>query len=294
MKGVRLLLCRGSFLAVLLGLAGCGRSAVPERAPEEPVHPAAAPAEPGAPATPALRPIVDAGEAQLFGAVAGGRWLPADSAAPMIREGTTYQLYTLTRRLGEQQSGAAGPPAETCTNPTVEITGVQQAQEDIIAVGGEWNALPRVPSRQSTEQHEYHQVLAQWLQARGIADPTVNLTQLLRVDLEGDGAEEVLIAANLLRGAGTSALAGDYSVVLLRRVVGGEVQTLPLAHEYYPDGCIAVCAPAARRIAAVLDLSGDGVMEVVLAWQDYEGRGKTIYRVEDTRVEEVLSWVCAP
>jgi hypothetical protein len=204
-----------------------------------------------------------------------------------------YGLYTLTRRLGESRGGKARPLSEPCSNPSVDIVDVPQVDADVIAVGANWDALPRTPAVHSTRQRAYRDLVAMWLRAKGIADPVVNITQLLRIDLEGDDTDEVLIAANLIRGAGTSARAGDYSVVLLRKIMKGEVQTIPLVEEYYFTGCIGECAPAVHRIAALLDLNGDGVIEVVLAWRDYEGRGKTVYQTEGDEVKKVLSWACA-
>jgi transcriptional regulator with XRE-family HTH domain len=250
--------------------------------------------EPHASPAPTVHFIVDAAEGILFGAVANRRWLPAGNAAPLIREGMQYRLYRLTGRLDERLGGAARPPPETCSNPTVRIADAQPADEDVIAVSGDSNALPRAPSVQSTRQLAYRDRVAQWLRARGIADPSPNITQLLRVDLEGDNVDEVLIAANRLRGAGTSAQPGDYAMVLMRKITAGAVQTIPLAEEYYPIGCIADCAPAAHRVAAVLDVSGDGVMEVVLSWRNYEARGKSIYRAEKGGMVRALAWECAP
>jgi hypothetical protein len=44
----------------------------------------------------------------------------------------------------------------------------------------------------------------------------------------------------------------------------------------------------------VLDVSGDGVMEVVLSWRNYEARGKSIYRAEEGGMVRTLAWECAP
>jgi hypothetical protein len=269
------------------------RRGFPEQHPREPERPVAR-SEPRASSAPTVHFIVDAAEGMLFGAVANRRWLPAGNAAPLIREGMKYHLYRLTRPLGERLGGAARPPPETCSNPTVRIADVPPGDEDVIAVSDDSNALPRAPSVQSTRQLAYRDRVAQWLRARGIADPSLNITQLLRVDLEGDHVDEVLIAANRLRGAGTSAQAGDYAVVLMRKITAGAVQTIALAEEYYPTGCIADCAPAAHRVAAVLDVSGDGVMEVVLSWRNYEARGKSIYRAQEGGMVRTLAWECAP
>jgi hypothetical protein len=269
------------------------RREFPEQHASEPERPVAR-SEPRASPAPTVHFIVDAAEGMLFGAVANRRWLPAGNAGPLIREGLKYRLYRLTGPVDERLGGAARPPPETCSNPTVRIADAPPGDEDVIAVSGASNALPRAPSVQSTRQLAYRDRVAQWLRARGIADPSPNITQLLRVDLEGDNVDEVLIAANRLRGAGTSAQAGDYAVVLMRKITAGAVQTIPLAEEYYPTGCIADCAPAAHRVAAVLDVSGDGVMEVVLSWRNSEARGKSIYRAEEGGMVRTLAWECAP
>jgi hypothetical protein len=290
----RPLLYVATLFAVLFCLGGCARKPLPERHASEPDGANAVRVEARASSIRTVHLVVDAGESMLLGAVSEGRWLSPDSAAPLTREGAKYGLYTLTRRLGESRGGKATPPSQPCANPSVHIVNVPQVNADVIAISGDSNALPRTPSIQSTRQRPYRNLVARWLREHGIADPSVNITQLLRIDLEGDNTDEVLIAANLLRGAGASARRGDYSVVLLRKIIKGEVQTIPLLEEYYLADCAGNCAPAAHRIAALLDINGDGVMEVILAWRDYKGRGKTVYQVQGSDVRSVLSWACAP
>jgi len=100
------------------------------------------------------------------------------------------------------------------------------------------------------------------------------------------------VSGNLLRGLGTSAAPGDHAFALFLKTAAEEFSVQPLEEEYYPDGCTADCAPRAFRVAAVLDLNGDGRMEVVVAFRDYEGGGKTIYTVTGSRANPVLSWRC--
>lgn len=241
------------------------------------------------PARASVHLIVDAKNGQLFGAAAGGDWLPADSAAQHANGGERYRLYGLQGALGGGIGTPASPPAETCMNPLIRID--PESDEDVVAIEGAWDAVPSVPIQQNS-QPVYQEAMAERLRAHGIAEPEVRITQILRVDLEGDGAEEVLISANLQRGMGTSAQPGDYTLVVLRRLRDGNVESVPLREEYYPDGCIADCAPSTLRISGIVDANGNGVMEVILAFTYYEGEGSALYEVDEEGAHEVLSWLC--
>jgi hypothetical protein len=123
----------------------------------------------------------------------------------------------------------------------------------------------------------------QVLETRGIDRPKVKIERILRVDLDGDGEEEVLISAtNYLgndNGVPMRSPAGSYSIVLLRRMVAGKVQTQLVEGEFYPKAT-GYNAPNAYKVIATLDLDGDGKLEVVVDSNYYEGEATTIYRCE--------------
>ncbi len=243
---------------------------------------------------PRVHPIVDAGEGQLFGASRDGRWLSADRTLESVGSTRRYRLYHLTDTLGTRKGTAPTPAAETCRNPEVRIPALPATVRDVMGVAGDWNAMPRSPTLQDTTQSVYKAAVAGYLRRRDleIEETDVRLDQVLRVDLEGDGREEVLIVSNRRRGSETTALANDYGLVLLRRVVDGAVRQRPLDEEYYLETCVAECAPSSFWIAAVLDANGDGTMEVVTGFRYFEGEGKRIYSVDRNGAEPVLSWRC--
>jgi FG-GAP repeat len=51
-------------------------------------------------------------------------------------------------------------------------------------------------------------------------------------------------------------------------------------------------APNVYRVAAILDLNGDGKMELVVTSNYYEGGTTTVYRCMPTKIEAVLSAAC--
>ena len=154
-------------------------------------------------------------------------------------------------------------------------------------------------------QSVYVEAVGDFLKAGEIADPKVRITRILRVDLEGDGEEEVLIsatnyfsedksdhsAAPFPEAPIESPRRGSYFVVILRRIVAGKVQTQLVAGEVYqkPDESVA---PNVSQVTAVLDLNGDGKLEVVVHSFYYEGGQTTIYRCELHKIEAALSVEC--
>ena len=122
----------------------------------------------------------------------------------------------------------------------------------------------------------------------------MKITQILRLDLEGDGEDELLISGtNYFSHAGipSSPSAGSYSFVLLRRVVAGKVRPQWVAGEFYTK-TKTFNAPAQYAIAAVLDLDGDGTMEVIVHGDYCEGGWITAFRCTPAKVEEMLEVGC--
>ena len=120
------------------------------------------------------------------------------------------------------------------------LTPFPAGRGSLVAVAGPWNAMPRRLKIASPEAQVYKDAAAEILRSKGIVNPKVNLTQVIQVDLDGDGVEEVLVSAtNYARfkpegGLTPDARAGDYSLVFLRQVVQGQVVTKIITGEYYP------------------------------------------------------------
>lgn len=119
---------------------------------------------------------------------------------------------------------------------------------------------------------------------------------ILQIDLEGDGEDEVLInATNYFDQHDEAPMhapkRGSYSIVMLRRVAAGKVQTQLVAGELYSKAD-ASNAPNIYKIAAVLDLNGDGKLEVIVNSFYYEGGETTVYGCDPDKLEAVLSVEC--
>jgi hypothetical protein len=239
-------------------------------------------------------PIVAVEHGFLVGAGGSGKWVKMEDAAKTIRGGDQYHLYTLTERLGVVKGGKPHSFEEPCPDQQV-IDFLPKPKRGVIALAGSWNALPRIPKVQDPTQPVYQKAVADFLIGKGIRAPKVKITKIMRIDLDGDGQEEVLISAtNYFTKDGSvpsNTVAGSYSCVLLRRVVGDKVVTQLVDGEFYPKAA-TFNAPNSYEISAVLDLDGDGKMEVILDSGYYEGGGTAVYSVSGKKPRQVLLIGC--
>ena len=243
-----------------------------------------------------LHPIVEVQSGYLFGATGNGKWIKSEEAAKALPDERTYQIYGLTQSLGQAKGGKPKPSEDDVCSDVLTVSLSSKPNKGAIALAASWNALPRKPQLIDPVQKVYVDVVRDFLQTKGIKQPKVKIENVLRVDLEGDGEEEVLInATNYLQkdeSVPMESPAGGYSMVLLRRVVSGRVQTQLVEGEFYPKAT-GYNAPNAYKVIATLDLDGDGKLEVVVGSNYYEGEAITIYRCEPKKkVEALLSVGC--
>jgi hypothetical protein len=118
------------------------------------------------------------------------------------------------------------------------------------------------------------------------------VTGAVRVDLDGDGTEEVIVSAHRQTADGAFHVgAGDYGIVFVRKLVAGTVRTLMVEEEYHPRAR-GETTPNQFTIAGAYDLDGDGAMEMVIRGRYYEGEWSTLYRLAGTTVRKLVSAGC--
>jgi hypothetical protein len=242
-----------------------------------------------------LHPIIEIETGYFCGGSENGKWIKADQAVKSVANETTYQVYSLTKQVGQITAATPTSVEEPCPD-TLMVSLSSKPKDGVIGLDAPWNALPRKPMIADTTQPVYVEAVRDFLKSHGIADPKVRITHILRVDLEGDGEHEVLInATNYFNQRDEAPIEapkrGSYSIVMLRRVAAGKVQTQLVAGELYSKAD-ASNAPNIYKIAAVLDLNGDGKLEVIVHSFYYEGGETTIYRCEPDKIEPVLSVEC--
>ena len=168
--------------------------------------------------------------------------------------------------------------------------------EPMVGVASGWITEKRSATELSTNDPAYIQAVTEWFQSQGNSPAEIRITRILQVDMEGDGVNEVLLSASYF----TEKFAfltetGDYSVVLMRKVIGNNVLTVPLVKDYYvsSDPELEMSYPNTYTLAEAVDLNGDGTLEVIVDVRHWEGWGAIVYRVDGQNVREVLSTICS-
>jgi len=241
------------------------------------------------PVMPPHYPIVVADDSYLLGGTENGKWIDAGRMAPLLRGGERYWLYAPSRYLG---TAMGARPTEELHGPyhSVRLSPEPAKTEQAIAVGGPWNALPRRPVTLSPASAVYRQAVRDILRQNGLPRATVRIIQVVRIDLEGDGTDEVILSARApgMDRPQTYVRANDYSLVALRKLLDGQVKTFLLGASFYktPE---KPAAPCLYTLSSILDLDGDGVLEILVADAFYEGKGMVIYQMQSGKPVAVLN-----
>jgi hypothetical protein len=231
----------------------------------------------------------------ILGGYKNGRLVNAETAAKGAKFGEGYTLF--------------GPDIAVKGSP-LKLTKVHDPMMDIcpdyygvetdskirtgvaLSSSVRWNATPRIPKKIASSNRVYRGIVRKFIEEKGIKRPRVEIKKILRVDLEGDGQDEVLIHAGNRKGrTGFDTKAGEYSFILLRKIVDGRVKNILLAGDIVTknrEGDI----PYNYELSSILDLDGDGKMEIVTYGEYYEGSWVEAFQIKAGKANKVLETGC--
>lgn len=226
-------------------------------------------------------PIFDARSGSFLGGARDGIFI---DAAEAFKEISGMQNFTVIGPSGEKRDYSAkiSAPTEPCDDYYyVEREGAGELGIGI-GKGLNWNPVPRPIKSIAVNNKTYLAAVTALLRSKGMATAKAIIEQVVSVDLDGDGADEVLITASTYRGKiAPSAKRGDYSVVFMRKIVAGKIKNIILGEEYIKKS-IQFGAPTRFEISGIADLNGDGKMEIAVYDEYYEGAGAAVYEVTKT------------
>lgn len=238
-----------------------------------------------------INSIADTSTGYVIGGSVARQWLTAEESVTRLTRRQGWWVYGLARALGRVDSGAGLSAEPSCAGWRVEFSDLGPKLNNAFAILGRWNGAPRKAAAQSLDHPAYLSVVGKTLVAHGIDTPEVDLTANLRIDLDDDGIDEVLLAATNLDAAVANAPAGGYSLILLRKATVAGVTTRLLTLTMLPGGCTA-CNPEVHSIGGLVDLNGDGNVEVIIRTTSATADGGSIFAAGADEPLEVFTWSC--
>lgn len=148
-------------------------------------------------------------------------------------------------------------------------------------------AFPRKVQILSNSNATYVSVLKSYLRKHKLKS-SARITRVVRVDLDGDGSQEVIIEASnrddLAIYGMHGARKGDYSLVLLRAVSKGKVVEIPLGFDHpKPEGM-----NYENKLVAIADLDGNGTMDIVTTSHYYEGQSAILFGFKGGKIQPLV------
>ncbi len=227
----------------------------------------------------------------LLGGVSRDAWLVPYISVARFGGEAAYSLHSFTQETENSLRGQAPRFSPACGVYTV---GTDAALEDsgLVGVLAGWDVTKRPVTELSADGDFYRQAVTDWLRAEGVSAPLVDSMQVYRVDLEGDGSDEVFIGATHLVDSQHTTRAGDYSIVLVRQVVGSEAVTRLVVGDIYRSQEPENTFPRTYSLANFIDLNQDGVLEVVVEIRKWEGFGARVFQIDEEDVIQTLGAEC--
>ena len=166
-----------------------------------------------------------------------------------------------------------------------------------ISANAKWNPLPRTARKIAPTNITYQKIALNFLKTKKINVKTIKLENAFSVDLEGDGADEIFLEATNYKDKNgeisATARAGNYSFVLMRKIVGGKPKDFLIEGEFHPKKPEIEDYISEFNLSAFADLNGDGKMEVILEGSySYAGVSTEIYESSKNALKKVLSVEC--
>jgi hypothetical protein len=239
--------------------------------------------------------IIDMRYGYLIGAVESGNWIEPTDATNSVKPGAKLPVYGLAGAVGTAAIVKLDTQNEPCPDRPVVKLNPKKMRQGAVAFAASWNTLPRKQKLVDVKQQKQHvDVVRGFLRERGLRNPVVHISQIVCVDLDGDGQEEFVISATHYKNGDKipdESTANTYSFVMIERVIDGKTKTELVDGEFYPEAK-ADSAPNRFEIAALLDLNDDGKIDLVLRSAYYEGDEISVYEYQPTAVKKVLSVGC--
>jgi len=248
----------------------------------------------------------------LIGGSRDGEWINASEIAGELTGSEIYSLYNMDGKLGQAVGSMVELETEDWRGPYTEQVELEYNLDiefptdpaylfdnAFFAINCDSDVMPRIPVRQSLQSDIYKEIIADILAENGLNDAKVEILQNFKIDLDGDGTDEVILYAENVKEDNSTdysswrydTSSGCFSILILRKIIDGEVRDFILKIDIHnrEDNHDNFYVRYLFPVIGFADINGDGKMEIITTFHYYEGIGCDVYEVFDDGIELVLS-----
>ncbi len=215
-----------------------------------------------------------------------GGWQRATNASSLpVSGGESYQSIGIGSSPSTVTGGAPVQESAPSSHWRVPLTPQPPGDTGGVAVQTSGNLFPRAVSNGNINDANLVERTRELL-ASDIADPVVEITQVIQTDIDGDGVTDTAVAAFHNEGRSLiDAAPGSYGVIYVLKEIQGEEELLLLEISVIPDSGGGTESLLVRPgITGFADVNHDGRMELITSGIYYEGSWITVWEyVSDTQ-----------
>lgn len=246
----------------------------------------------------------------LLGGTINGKWIDAEKIAEKITGNENYKICSLNSVIGEFKGKKVewvdGPGYYPyidlsgarekfgIKNDSYDIHGYVGSFDKLIGISCDWDPLPSKPIALDVDNKIYRKIVSDLLKQNGLDISDPNILQILKLDIDNDGQDEIFItASNLTFPMKTMVEKGMYSAIVARKIIDGKARNFVL-ESFVQTKTIKASDPTADHtpytyyVPFILDADGDGKMEVFVQGKYYEGDWFTVYKFINNEFKKVL------
>lgn len=234
-----------------------------------------------------------AAEGILLGGYNGKEWVEADKIAPKLYGGETYQLFSEHKIIGNDVGNA--PELDVDFGSFYHLDMKKDAEYEI-AVGSE-TEIPCLKPRKMEDDY-YETIIKEFFEGIGYPEYQLDHLEGVTFDLDQDGdGEDIICVYHYPDSAYYQIKAEEYYSYTLLRDNGKTI----IIDEAYRDkaeesGEYGLEIEAGEEIIILymtsvmgsMDMNNDGIYEVIIGENWFEGWGYSVYEYQDGNLKKVL------
>jgi len=254
----------------------------------------------------AILPILDLKRKNLLGSTQSGKFYSPKETYTKLKKSMPKDTFVVYRNNESKEKKIQLKTLKIADDYCIDsfrITTSKQVNAGVaISNRINWNPIPRKIKPLAKNSKVYNEVVKNLLISKGFKYPKVSIKQIYSADLDNDEQNEIVIVGEyyqkvLVEGEGhrSYSVPGDYSFIMVRHIYKGAVKDILLDGSFNVssiDSAESRVVPNTYELTSILDLNGDGTMEIVVYSYYYEGSFTIAYELKDGKVKTVLDAGC--